>query len=210
MFTGQVEEIGRVVTFEPGDEVARVHVDAAAVLVDAHLGDSISVDGCCLTVAAIEGSAFVADLMAETLRVTTLGALRPGDPVNLERAAALGSRLGSHFVQGHVDTVGQIRAVDAGTTMFVEVGVPSEFTTLLVPKGSVTVAGVGLTLVEVGSDAFTVALIPHTREVTTLGRLATGDPVNVEFDLIAKYVARLLAAGTTTAYGFGTALEVDP
>jgi riboflavin synthase len=212
MFTGLVEEVGRVAALEPGAGIARVRIDAATVLADARLGDSISVDGCCLTMVAIEGPSFTADLMGETLRVTTLGTLRPGDPVNLERAAALGTRLGSHLVQGHVDGVGRIRAVDAGASKFLEVEVPSAFTTMLVPKGSVTVAGVGLTVVEVGSDAFTVGLIPHTLEATTLGRLGIGDRVNVELDLIAKYVARLLAAGVATPYGdgFGTFPEIRP
>jgi riboflavin synthase len=194
-----------------GADANVLEIAAGRALEATGIGDSISVDGCCLTVTSMSDGTFTADLMAETLRVTTLGGLVSGDRVNLERAAAIGDRLGSHLVQGHVDGVGRVRAVETTSTAdtaLVTIEVPDAFLPLLVPKGSVTVAGVGLTVVEVLDDAFTVGLIPHTREVTTLGALATDDRVNLELDVVAKYVARLLAAGVHTPYGDG--LVVPP
>ncbi|MDX1657873.1 MAG: riboflavin synthase [Nitriliruptorales bacterium] len=206
MFTGIVQEVGRVAGVETlGDGHVRLAVDCEAVVSDAAIGDSISVEGCCLTVTALEGG-FTADLMAETLRATSLGALEVGDPVNLEPALAAGDRLGGHLVQGHVDAVGTVleRQEQPGT-VFLRISAPPEVAPYLVPKGSVTVAGTSLTVVDVddpdtGETSFRVALVPHTVEVTTLGHREAGDPVNLEADVIAKYVARLLAAGAETPY----------
>lgn len=206
MFTGIIEEIGTV------SDVERVAADRVTltlacdrVVEDARLGDSIAVDGCCLTVTALPSGGFTADLMDETLARTSLGALSPGDRVNLERAMRLGDRLGGHLVQGHVDATGEVveRRDQPGTT-FVRCTAPSEVARYLVPKGSVTIAGTSLTVVDVddsdGTTTFRVGLIPHTLEVTTWGDVAVGDRVNLEADAMAKYADRLLAGGATSVY----------
>ena len=161
---------------------------------DARPGDSIAVNGVCLTVVEVTGGRFTADLMPETLRVTALGTLRPGDPVNLERAATATSRLGGHLVQGHCDGVGTIQQRRPGPDWEeVRVSLPEAMSRYLVPKGSITVDGVSLTVVSVGPDWFEVSLIPTTLAMTTLGRKRTGDPVNLEVDVIAKYVEKFVA-----------------
>jgi len=191
MFTGIVEELGRV-----ADRTgARLRLSCDVVLEDVALGASIAVNGCCLTVVVYgAGTAdapgwWEADLSDETLARTALGDLRPGDPVNLERPVRLADRLGGHLVQGHVDAVGTILA----TPPDLAVTAPPEVMRYLVPKGSVTVDGISLTVVEVFDDHFTVAVIPHTAAVTTLGHKAPGAPVNLEVDVIAKYTERLVA-----------------
>ncbi|HEX2028260.1 MAG TPA: riboflavin synthase [Nitriliruptorales bacterium] len=196
MFTGIVEEVGRVVALERREDHARVAVACRQVLADAVEGASIAVDGACLTVVAfLDGEpGFVADLMPETLRATTLGQLSPGDRVNLERPMSAGGRFSGHLVQGHVDGVGEIvdRQQAAGTVSL-QVAAPAQVARYLVPKGSVTVQGVSLTVVDVAEDgAFDVGLIPHTCATTTLGSLRVGDRLNLEGDVIAKYVQRLL------------------
>jgi riboflavin synthase len=201
VFTGIVEEMGTLVStgpIDPGatDQGRRLVVAAAAVTEGTEIGDSIAVNGCCLTVVSLGPGWWAADAVPETLGRTNLGGLQPGDPVNLERAAALGSRLGGHLVQGHVDAVGTIVAPAPA----LEVRLGDRLTPYLVEKGSVTVDGVSLTVVDVRRDGFSVAVIPHTLQVTTLGRKAAGDPVNVEVDVIAKYAARLLQAGLETPY----------
>ena len=190
MFTGIVEELGRVV----GIDGARLRIAADAVLGDARTGDSIAVNGCCLTVVeqgddGDGGRWWEADVSEETLRRTCLGDLAPGDAVNLERPVRLQDRLGGHLVQGHVDAVGELVA----TPPDLAVRAPDAVVRYLVEKGSVTVDGVSLTVVDVLDDGFTVAVIPHTAEVTTLGHKGPGDRVNLEVDVIAKYVERLVA-----------------
>jgi riboflavin synthase len=211
MFTGIVEELGHVADLSvrgDGDAAsARLHVTCATVVQDAAIGDSIAVDGCCLTVTELTGDGFTADLMAETLRATALCSLTSGDTVNLERAMRADARFGGHLVQGHVDAVGTVTGRDDQPgTVFLSVAAPAEVARYLVPKGSVTVTGVSLTVVDVtpvaadGTATFRVGLIPHTLEVTTLGRRAVGDRVNLEADVVAKHVHHLLAGGAASPY----------
>jgi riboflavin synthase len=194
VFTGIVEELGEVVVVNrlPG-QAARLTVRGKAVLADARPGDSIAVSGVCLTVVDVDGDTFGADVMQETLDRSSLGALAPGDPVNLERAATLQTRLGGHLVQGHVDGTG--RLVDRQPAEHwdrVTIEVPPDLVRYVVPKGSVAVDGVSLTVAAVDGRSFTVGLIPTTLDRTTLGRKRSGDPVNLEVDVLAKYVERLL------------------
>ena len=199
MFTGIVEELGRVRAITHADGGARLDITCTEVIADAAVGDSIAVNGCCLTVVELGDDRWAADAQIETLDRTTLGGLAPGDPVNLERPMRLGDRLGGHLVLGHVDGVGEIVKVEPqpdGST-WVTVRAPDDLARYLVEKGSVTVDGVSLTITTV-SDAngfgaeFGVALIPHTLAVTTLGVRNAGDRVNLEADMIAKHVERLL------------------
>jgi riboflavin synthase len=199
MFTGIVEEMGVVVSATPAGDGARLVISAATVMEGSAVGDSIAVNGCCLTVTDLGPGWWAADAVAETLARTNLGRLRPDDRVNLERPVAVGSRLGGHLVQGHVDGVGDV--VRAAPDL--EVAVAPELVPYLVEKGSVTVDGISLTVVSVGPSSFTVAVIPHTMGVTTLGRRAAGDRVNLEVDVIAKYTAQLLRAGIETPYVSG-------
>lgn len=197
MFTGIVEELGRVVEVTAlSDDSARLVVSGPLVTADARHGDSIAVNGVCLTVVDLADGAFSADVMAETLRRSSLGGLQPGDPVNLERPMAADGRFGGHIVQGHVDGLGRIRARHPSENWeVVEVDVPSDLARFLVEKGSITVDGVSLTVVEVvdGDPAwFSVSLIPTTLSATTLGSRQVGDPVNLEVDVIAKYVERMV------------------
>jgi riboflavin synthase len=193
MFTGIVEELGTVAAVERLSDAVRLTVRAETVLADAELGDSISVNGCCLTVAERTADTWTADVMAETLDKTGLGALRAGDRVNLERAVTAGTRLGGHLVQGHVDAVGHVVRRDPGDHWdVVTFAMPADLAPYLVDKGSITVDGVSLTVVEAGTDRFTVSLIPATLARTTLGTRAPGDAVNLEVDVIGKYVARQL------------------
>jgi riboflavin synthase len=193
MFTGIVEELGVVESIEEQTDAVRLTVRGPHVTLDAKLGDSIAVNGCCLTVAQRDGETFTADVMRETLSKTSLGVLEPGSPVNLERAVTATSRLGGHIVQGHVDGTGSVvRREPSEHWEVVEISLPGELARYLVDKGSITVDGVSLTVVEAGNDAFTVSLIPETLARTTLGTKQPGDPVNLEVDVIAKYVERLL------------------
>ena len=195
MFTGIVEELGEVVSVERAEDSARLTVRGALATSDAHHGDSIAVNGVCLTVVDVADAAFTADVIGETLRRSTLGTLVPGDRVNLERAATMQTRLGGHVVQGHVDGVGRIESRTPGEQWeTVRVGVPASLARYVVEKGSITVDGVSLTVVEAGERHFTVGLIPTTLAVTTLGARAPGDPVNLEVDVLAKYVEKLVAA----------------
>ncbi len=187
MFTGIVEELGTVVSFDRGV----LRIAAATVLDDAEIGSSIAVNGCCLTVTAFDSGAggwWEADVSHETVRRTTLGNALPGTPVNLERAVRAQDRLGGHIVQGHVDAVGEI--VDAVPDL--RVRMPPDLLKYVVVKGSITVDGVSLTIVDALDDGFTVAVIPHTADVTTLGSKGSGDVVNLEVDVTVKYVERLL------------------
>ncbi|NJC13275.1 riboflavin synthase [Micromonospora profundi] len=201
MFTGIVEELGEIVGVTPtADDSALVAVRGPLVTSDARHGDSIAVNGVCLTVVEAADGVFTADVMGETLRRSALGALRAGDPVNLERAAALGSRLGGHLVQGHVDGVGEVISREpAEQWETVRFRLPASLARYVVEKGSITIDGVSLTVAEVGADEFAVGLIPTTLKLTTLGAKGVGDPVNLEVDVVAKYVERLLGARLTDA-----------
>ena len=200
MFTGIVEELGVVEGIEQQDDAIRLTVRGAFVTTDASLGDSIAVNGCCLTVAQRDGETFTADVMHETLSKTTLGALDIGSKVNLERAVTPTTRLGGHVVQGHVDGTGRVlRRTPSEHWEVVEIELPADLTRYLVPKGSITVDGISLTVVDVLESSFTVSLIPETLARTTLGFKQPGDPVNLEVDVIAKYVERLLEHRQETA-----------
>jgi riboflavin synthase len=198
MFTGIVEELGEVVEVVAGP-ATRLTVRGPLVSADATRGDSIAVNGVCLTVVDVASGTFSVDVVAETLSRSSLATVSAGDAVNLERAATLATRLGGHLVQGHVDGVGTLLARTAGGR--IRVGVPPGLSRYLVEKGSVTVDGVSLTVVEAGADFFTVALIPTTLAITTLGRTPLGGRVNLEVDVIAKYVERLLSATRSTVGG---------
>jgi riboflavin synthase len=198
MFTGIVEELGSVEAVEPQGDALRLSIRAATVLDDVRLGDSISVNGCCLTVVAVDGPVWTADVMQETLDKTSLLGAAAGDRVNLERAVTPGTRLGGHIVQGHVDGVGTVvRRSPSEHWELVEFSLPPGLSRYLVDKGSIAVDGVSLTVVEAGTESFTVGLIPETLTRTTLGLRGPGDRVNLEVDVIAKYVERLLGDRTT-------------
>ena len=178
----------------PTDAGARLAIAAAGVVTDLALGDSVAVNGACLTAVEVTPGGFAVDCVAETLRRTTLGDLAPGDRVNLERPMRLGDRLDGHLVQGHVDGVGTVRSVRAeGESAVLEVAPPAALMRYVVEKGSICVDGVSLTVAQRRPDAFTVALIPHTMAMTTLGPQALGRPVNLEVDVVAKYVESLAA-----------------
>ncbi|MBB2912832.1 riboflavin synthase [Streptosporangium becharense] len=195
MFTGIVEELGEIAAIEPLPEAARLSIRGGKVTADAGHGDSIAVNGVCLTVVGVTGEVFTADVMKETLDRSCLGALRPGSPVNLERAVRADQRLGGHIVQGHVDATGVVLARDPGEHWeLVRISLPSELDRYVVEKGSIAVDGVSLTVVEVGDGGFTVSLIPTTLGLTTLGAKRPGDPVNLEVDVIAKHVEKLVGA----------------
>ncbi|GAA4625366.1 riboflavin synthase [Actinoallomurus vinaceus] len=196
MFTGIVEELGEVVALEPAGDSARLTVRGPLVVSDAVHGASIAVNGVCLTVTDVKDDAFTVDVMKETLDRSSLAGLEPGSPVNLERPVRPTDRLGGHIVQGHVDGVGRIVSREPGDRWeVVTVELPPQLARYVVEKGSITVDGVSLTVVEARDDAFTIALIPTTLELTTLGRKGPGDPVNLEVDVVAKYVERLVTAG---------------
>jgi riboflavin synthase len=193
MFTGLVEEVGAVTEHSVQGEAARLSVSCTQVLDDLPVGASIAIDGCCVTVTDVRPDGFSVDLMAETLRVTSLGRLTVGSRVNLERALSVQARLGGHLVQGHVDAVGTVvRVEDVPGTRWLTVAVPTDLERYLVVKGSITVSGVSLTIAALEEDTVTIGLIPHTRGATTLGGLGVGDPVNLEVDVVAKYVERML------------------
>src|SRR3954452_9244145 len=194
MFTGIVEELARVRGIVPNDGGARVEIDAKTVLDDAVIGASIAVNGCCLTVVDLADGWWAADAVVETLQRTNLGDLAAGDAVNLERPVRLADRLGGHLVQGHVDGTGAVRARAAQTdgSTLVRFDAPADVMRYVVHKGSIPVDGISLTVAAVNDDGFSVAVIPHTLAVTTLGTRAVGERVNLEADLLAKYVERLL------------------
>jgi len=192
VFTGIVEELGEVVATTDLPDAARVTIAGRLVTSDAGHGDSIAVNGVCLTVVDVADGAFTADVMRETLVRSSLAKVAPGDKVNLERAAAVGQRLGGHIVQGHVDGTGAVLAREkAEHWEVVHIGLPPGLSRYVVEKGSITVDGVSLTVVAVTEDRFSVSLIPTTLELTTLGRRGPGDLVNLEVDVLAKYVERL-------------------
>ncbi len=195
MFTGIVEELGEVTAVEKLGDSSRLRLRGPVVTQGAQHGDSIAVNGVCLTVVDHEGDEFTADVMAETLKRSSLGALTVGSRVNLERPTAVGARLGGHLVQGHVDGTGTILAREPSENWeIVKISLPAGLSRYVVEKGSLTVDGISLTVVDAGPDYFTVSLIPTTLALTTLGHKQAGDPVNLEADVIAKYVERLLGA----------------
>jgi riboflavin synthase len=193
VFTGIVEELGRVVQWRESSDAAVLTVRGPKVASDARHGDSISVSGVCLTVVDTDGDIFSADVMKETLARSSLPDLRPGDPVNLERAATLQTRLGGHLVQGHVDGVGSIvERTPGGSWESVRFSLPADLNRYVVEKGSITVDGISLTVVDVDDTTFSVGLIPTTLTLTTLGHKRPGDAVNLEVDIVAKYVEKMV------------------
>ncbi|GAB3293517.1 riboflavin synthase [Parasphingorhabdus pacifica] len=192
MFTGIVEELGTITSVEPGAECVRLTVSGPVVTSDAGHGDSIAVNGVCLTVVDVMDGTFTTDVVHETLRRSALRDIAAGDRVNLERAMALGERLGGHIVQGHVDGTAVVQGRDTGGLTRFEL--PERLSRYLVEKGSITVDGVSLTVADLGEADFSVALIPTTEELTTLGLRKPGDEVNIEVDVLAKHVERLAAA----------------
>jgi riboflavin synthase len=196
MFTGIIEELGRVCAVVPNAGGARIEIDAVTVLDAATIGASIAVNGCCLTVVELGDGHWAADAVVETLARTNLGALTAGDPVNLERPVRLADRLGGHLVQGHVDGTGALRTREPQSdgSELLGFSAPPEVLRYVVHKGSITVDGISLTVAAVHDDGFQIAVIPHTLAVTTLGARTAGALVNLEVDLIAKYVERLLVS----------------
>jgi riboflavin synthase len=198
VFTGIVEELGRVVAIEEQGDACRLTIAADVVLEDVQLGDSIAVNGCCLTVVSTGSTdagtpTWTADVMQETLDKTSLTGIQPGDKVNLERAVTPQTRLGGHIVQGHVDGTGRVlRRTPSEHWTVVEISLPEHLSRYLVDKGSITVDGVSLTVVEAGADSFTISLIPETLARTTLGFREVGGIVNLEADVLAKHVEKLL------------------
>jgi riboflavin synthase len=193
VFTGIVEELGEIVALDWHGDGAVLTVRGPTVTADARGGDSIAVSGVCLTVVDVVGETFTADVMKETFDHSALGSLAVGDPVNLERAATVATRLGGHIVQGHVDGVGTVRSrVPGASWEDIRIGLPAGLDRYIVHKGSITVDGVSLTVTEIATDEFAVSLIPTTLAVTTLGRKDVGALVNLEVDVIAKYVEKLV------------------
>ena len=194
MFTGLVEECGAVSALALAENGARLSVRAPLVSSDARIGDSIAVNGCCLTVTAREGEALSFDLLRETLDRTSLRGAQPGTVVNLERALAAHARLGGHFVQGHIDGAAEVLALErVGADHRLEIALPAEFAKYVAYKGSIAIDGISLTVAEVRAASFVVWIIPHTMAGTNLRTRKAGERVNLEFDLLAKYVERIIA-----------------
>ena len=198
MFTGLVERIGRVVSISKASGgVSVIAIEAPEIAAGIVPGESVAVSGACLTATGTSGGTFRAQMMEETLRITRLGRLKPGECVNLERALKLGGRLDGHFVLGHVDEVGEIiRVESSGETRKVWVSAPDKICWGIAPKGSIAIDGVSLTVIDCETDGFSIGLIPATLRETTLGNLARGDSVNIEIDVIARYIARLCGRET--------------
>jgi riboflavin synthase len=203
MFTGIIEELGEIVAVDEAEDAARVTIRGPLVVSDAKHGDSISVSGVCLTVIGQDAETFTADVMAETLAMSTLAGVRPGRRVNLERAAQVGDRLGGHIVQGHIDGTATVLAVTDGSAWrVVRLSLDPQHAPLVARKGSIAIDGVSLTVSEVGGGLtdgwFEVSLIPETLAATTLGDRAVGDRVNIETDILARHVERMLALGSSS------------
>ena len=202
MFTGIIEETGKISAFEKHSGGAKIYISANVVTNDTNQGDSISVNGVCLTALEITANSFSADVSNETLEKSTLGNLKLGSVVNLERAVTPSTRLGGHIVQGHVDARGKfISAVQSGEFWTVRIGFPEEIGQYLVYKGSISVEGISLTIANLGENYFEIALIPKTWELTNLSTLKNGDAVNLEADVIAKYVERIMLYGAEKSEG---------
>lgn len=204
MFTGIIEELGTVISLRREANVARLALKAEAVRDDLHIGDSLATNGVCLTVERIEPAEILVTMMPETLRVTTLGTLKPGDKVNLERALRLDGRLGGHIVAGHVDGIATLTRISGvGEERVYTFTMPADLARFIAPKGSIAIDGISLTVVEVSQETFSVSLIRHTLGLTTLAYRSVGSPVNLEVDVLALYLDRLLttrdAPGLTLA-----------
>ena len=196
MFSGIIEAIGTVATLERHAEDATLTIHGGLAPASLEIGESIATNGVCLTVRRVDVQGFVADASVETLRRTTLGDLLPGDPVNLERSLRVGDRVSGHFVFGHVDTIGEVAGIEReGDGWRFRFAFPTDFAPFATDKGSVAVDGISLTMCDCDAASFSVAVIPHTAEVTTLGRRRVGDRVNLEADMLARYVRRALAIG---------------
>lgn len=200
MFTGIIEEVGAVRHIRMGSASCVITVGAEKVLTDVHIGDSIAVNGTCLTVCSFDGGSFSADVMPETMRRTNLGTLAPGSPVNLERAMAANGRFGGHIVSGHIDGTGQVRSLRReDNAVWVRIAASPDILRYIVEKGSIAIDGISLTVASVTAQDFAVSVIPHTGKETTLLHKKPGDIVNLECDILAKYVEKLL--GHSTAKG---------
>lgn len=198
MFTGIIEEVGTIASVRSGSVSSRLTISGSRIFDDLQLGDSVAVNGVCLTAANISGNTFDADVMAETIRRSNLGTLRPGSRVNLERAILAGGRFGGHIVSGHIDGTGTITEMRREeNAVWVTVKAPASILRLIVEKGSIAIDGISLTVAELGSDQFRVSIIPHTGEETILLSKKPGDAVNLENDVIGKYVERLMDFGKT-------------
>ena len=208
MFTGIIEELGTIRSIRRGAASAVLSIGAEAVLSDLRIGDSVAVNGVCLTATGVDGSGFTADVMHETLQRSSLGALGPGSRVNLERAMAADGRFGGHIVSGHIDGTGTIaeRRRDDNAVWYT-VSAPPALLRYIVEKGSIAIDGISLTVASVEADRFSVSVIPHTAAVTLLGAKGPGDVVNLETDIIGKYVERLLRPADTPAARSGISLE---
>jgi riboflavin synthase len=208
MFTGIIEELGKIAALEKHSDGAKIKIAARIVTKDTSEGDSIAVNGVCLTALNVKADGFTADVSQETLDKSTLGRLKTGARVNLERAVTPQTRLGGHIVQGHVDLRGRfVSAVQSGDFWTVRISFPKEIGQYLVYKGSVAVEGISLTIAALGTDYFEIAVIPKTWELTNLSTLKTGDEVNLEADVIAKYVERILLYGRATENGENITVE---
>lgn len=197
MFTGIIEEVGRVVGFKPDAEAWSLAIAADLVRQDATVGDSISINGCCLTITRLDGGQMHFDVLEETRRLTNFGAFRINGPVNLERSLRFGGKVGGHFVTGHIDTTGKIVAIEPrGKDHYLRIRVPGGFTRYIVQKGSIAIDGISLTVAEVADNEFAVWLIPHTMEATNLHARSLGDAVNLEFDLLGKHIEKLMSGRT--------------
>jgi riboflavin synthase len=198
MFSGIVEEMGAVQAIEKGLAGAKFSILASAILDDLHVGDSVSVSGACLTATKIEDQSFFVDVSTETMNCTNFGTIAVGTPLNLERAMKLNARMGGHLVTGHIDGIGTLRAREQdGNAIYLTVEASEDIMRYCVPKGSITIDGISLTINSVTAHSFSVAIIPHTAKVTTIGLKQVGDVVNLESDLIGKYVERLLQTNGT-------------
>ena len=204
MFTGIIEEIGHVMWLRRSSQSGlQIQISAPGVIRDLHRGDSIALNGCCLTVAAHRNELITFNLLQETLDRTNLHRLKPGMAVNVERALAADGRLGGHFVQGHVDCTSLISGMTKkGDDYRLDIALPAEFAQLVVFKGSIAINGISLTVAEISAESFTVWIIPHTREHTNLQAIQAGDLVNLEFDVLAKYVERILGRTQTPTTPF--------
>jgi riboflavin synthase len=198
MFTGIIEETGKVIAFEAKAEAWSLTIAADATLADLALGDSIAVNGCCLTATRSDATSMGFDVLEETRRLTNFSALHPGALVNLERSLRFGGKVSGHFVTGHIDAVGRVEVFEArDKDYFLRVGIPASFARYIVHKGSIAIDGISLTIAEVTDRSFAVWIIPHTLSVTNLCEKRVNDPVNLEFDLLGKHVEKLLLTRTT-------------
>lgn len=196
MFTGIVEELGRIVRVPSPGRAGQLEIAATRVLTGTNVGDSIAVNGVCLTATTVSAAGFTADVMPQTLAHSNLGALRAGSPVNLERAMAADGRFGGHIVSGHIDGTGRITSTRRDdVAVWYDIEAPEAITRYVVEKGSIAIDGVSLTVARVSENGFSISMIPHTADVTALGRKRAGDIVNLECDVIGKYVERLLSSG---------------